>query len=566
MQHIKRNTGIIVSFFLLSIVLQSCQYKPYLKYYFTSKKTHLPKFKKWDKFVGSNSNPLRSSYNITCYDWLVHVQPDKKQISSSMKIYFRMESAQDSIMLDMQKHLSVDEIKSTVPLKKYKRKKDVLFIVFNRELQKGEQVMLEISYHGQPVHMLENTAINWNKDKNNKPWICTATEGIGTHHMMPCKNMLNDEPDSCFIRVGVPKDLVGVSNGKLEGITETANENIYNWSVHNPINIYNISFNVGDYVKLEKDYRDIDGVDRKIGIYSLSYNKTIADTFYDQAPLIVGQLEKLYGTYPWWKDGLKIIETKMPNGLCMEHQSGISMTDAYVNVFKGINLTMVHEIAHEWWGNNISAFDYADLWLHEGFAQYSEALFAEAHMGKEMYKRYIYKFYYSIKNKRSVIKPYDVGYNNLIHHDDQDIYDKGAILLHTLRMELNNDSLFFKTFKTAQQRFSKSNITSEQFITLFNEETKRDFTPFFNVYLRQTTPPVLEYHLNRSQVDSITLEYKWANKLPENFKMKVNFWNEKKLNPLYPTSEMQQLKFSVKERYIFDIITSGYFILKERKD
>jgi len=468
-------------------------------------------------------------------------------------------------MLDFQKNLSLDVIKSSVPIKKSKQKKDILYIVFEKALEKGERASIEITYHGTPIHLLKNSAINWNVDDNKKPWICIATEGIGTHHMMPCKNLLYDEPDSCFIRVGVPKELVGLANGKLDSISQKENEKIYNWSVHNPINIYNISFNVGDYVKLEKDYKDINAVNHKIQIYALSYNKLIADTFYNQVPIIMGKLENLYGLYPWWSDGCKIIETKMPDGLCMEHQSGISMTDAYKNTFKGINLTLVHEIAHEWWGNNVTAFDYADLWLHEGFAEYSEALFAEAYMGKDIYNRYLHKFTYLAKNKRPIIKPYNVRYNNLIHEEDQDIYQKGALFLHTLRIQLNNDSLFFKTLKKAQIHFAKRNITSDEFRVFFNNETKTDFTPFFDVFLKQITPPILEYHINKSQADSIILEYKWANKLPENFNMKVSVWNEQKLNLLYPTSYTQQLKFPAKDRFAFDIATSGYFILKERK-
>ena len=565
MQYKKSNLTILLLVFILSIVLQSCQYRPFLKYYLPSKKTHLAKFNKWEKSVYSNSNSLRACYDVTCYDWLIHVHPEQKQIISTMKIYFQMEFNQDSIMLDLQKHLSIDNIKSSVPLKKTKRKKDVLFVVFNRDLQKGEKVLLEISYHGQPVYMLKNTAINWNKDKNNKPWINTATEGIGTHHMMPCKNMLADESDSCFIRIAVPKDLVGVANGKLDSISETTSENIYHWSVHNPINIYNISFNVGDYVKLEKNYKDINDNERKIEIYALSYNKPIADTFYDQAPIIMGKLENLYGTYPWWNDGCKIIETNMPHGLCMEHQSGISMTNAYLNVFKGINLTLVHEIAHEWWGNNITAYDYGDLWLHEGFAEYSEALFAESYMGKDMYNRYIQKFAYLVRNKRPVIKPYNVGYNNLVHDDDQDIYDKGSLFLHTLRMQLNHDSLFFKTLKKAQQRFAKSNITSSAFMLFFNEETKTDFKPFFDVYLKQISPPIIEFHLNKSNSDTTIIEYKWANKLPEDFKMKVNFLVGKQTQVIYPTTTIQQLKFSAKEKNGFDLINTGYFKLQEKK-
>ncbi len=565
MQHKKSTLKILSLFFILSIVLQSCQYRPFLKYYLPSKKTHVAKFNKWDKFVGFNANPLRTAYNVTCYDWLVHVYPEQKQINSTMKIYFKMEFNQDSIMLDLQKHLSIDGIKSSVPLKKTKRKKDILFVVFNRDLQKGEKVLLEISYHGKPIHLLKNSSINWNKDKNNKPWISTETEGIGPHHMMPCKNMLNDEPDSCFIRVGVPNYLTGVANGKLDSVTETTTEKIYNWSVHNPINIYNLSFNVGDYVKLEKNYKDINDNERKIQIYALSYNKTIADTFYDQAPIMMGKFEHLYGTYPWWNDGCKIIESCLVNGSCMEHQSGISMTDAYLYNFNHINFTLAHEIAHEWWGNNSTAFDYGDLWLHEGFAEYSEALFAEAHFGKELYRRYIYKFTKSVKNKRPVIKPYNVRYNNLVNVADEDIYPKGALFLHTLRMQLSNDSLFFKTLKKAQQRFAKSNITSSAFMLFFNEETKTDFTPFFDLYLKQIYPPVIEYHLNKSNSDTTIVEYKWAHKLPDDFKMKVNFVIGKQVNVIYPTSTIQKLTFPAKEAHGFDVISAGYFLLKKRK-
>lgn len=557
---------IIFVLLLLLTLTQSCQYRPFLKYYFTSKKTHVPRFTKWEKLVGSNLNPLRSCYDIKSYDWLVHINPGQKTISAKMKITFKMEFNQDSILLDLQDHLKIDEIKCSVPLKKTKRKKDALFVVFNRELHKGENVLLEISYHGSPVKILSYTAINWGKDKNNKPWICTATEGIGPHHMMPCKNLLSDEPDSCFIRVGVPKDLVAVSNGKLDSISENASERIYHWAVRNPINIYSISFNVGDYVKLEKDYQDINNVNHKIQIYALKYNKEKADTFYNQVPIIMQKLENLYGIYPWWKDECKIIETCLPHGVCMEHQSAISMTDTYRCHYKNINFTLVHELSHEWWGNSVTAYDYADLWLHEGFADYSEALFAEFFIGKQYYNNFIYRNSKLVANKRPLIKPYNVRYNNLVHDADNDIYSKGALFLHTLRMQLNDDKLFFKTLKDAQQRFSKSNINSEQFLSFFNTETKRDFTPFFDVYLKQITPPIIEFHVDKSKGDSITLEYKWKQKLPSNFNMKITFVVGNDQIDLYPTSNIKQFRFPINQRYGFDIAKFGYVLFKEIKD
>jgi len=482
-----------------------------------------------------------------------------------MKISFRMEFAQDSMMLDLERHLNIDDIKCSVPLKKTKRKKDILFLAFDRELKKGENVVLEINYHGSPIHILKYSAISWNKDKNNQPWICTTTQGIGPHHMMPCKNLLYDEPDSCFIRVGVPKDLVAVSNGKLDNIIETSSENVYNWAVRNPINIYNISFNVGHYVKLEKDYQDVDHVDRKIQMYALNYNKEVADTFLDQAPIIMKKLENFFGPYPWWNDGCKIVEASLTNGICMEHQSAIAMTHPYQNQFKHINFTLVHELTHEWWGNNITAYDYADLWLHEGFAEYSEPLFAEVFLGKEYYNDFIHYFSNLVVNKRPIVKPYNVAYNNLVHDDDQDLYNKGVMFLHTLRRQLNDDELFFKILKDAQTRFAKSNITTDQFLAFFNEETKKDFTPFFDVYLKRISPPVVLCHIDKSNSDSVTIKYKWAEKMPADLKMKIILNIDDGKVDLYPSSNFQEITVATKKKYFFDVGEFGYVLFKEIK-
>ncbi len=548
-------------FLIVLFGMQSCHYRPFLKYYFPSKKTHLAKFSKWEQHIGSPSNPLRACYDVTCYDWLVSVHPEKKSINGLMKIYFRMDLAQDSLMLDLQTHLKIDGVKSSVSLKKWKRKKDVLFFVFDRNLQKGESAVIEIAYHGTPVSLLGESAINWKKDKNNKAWVCSATEGIGPHHMMPCKMLLNDEPDSCFIRVAVPKDLVAVANGKLDGITETGTEKIYNWSVKNPINIYNISFNTGDYVKLEKDYKDINNIDRKIYVYALSYNKTVADTFYDQAPVMMKNFERLYGPYPWWNDECKFIESCLPNS-AMEHQSAISMGEGYVYNHRKINVTLAHELSHEWWGNNITGYDYADIWLHEGFASYSEFLMAEAIYGKKDYDLFARYYSKNVRNKRPVLKPYNVVYDSWVHDEDQDIYDKGAMLLHTLRMQLDQDELFFKVLKNAQVKFAKSNITVAQFISYFNAETKTDFTPYFDLYLKQLSPPELEYRIDKTDAETAVLNYRWAKELTPGFSMKVIADVGDTPMVIYPTDKWQQLKFPAKEVLSFDIAKFGYVLLK----
>ncbi|MBI1836320.1 MAG: hypothetical protein HYR91_03545 [Flavobacteriia bacterium] len=381
--------------------------------------------------------------------------------------------------------------------------------------------------------------------------------------MMPCKNLLSDEPDSCMIRVGVPKNLVGVANGKLEQVVETDSEKIFHWKVRNPINIYNISFNVGDFVKLEKEYQDIHNMDHKIQIYALRYNQSVADTFYNQVPIILKKLENMFGIYPWWEDQCKIIETCLPHGLCMEHQSAISMTDAYLYNYKGFNFTLIHELSHEWWGNNVTAYDYGDLWLHEGFANYTEMLFLESLLGKDAYNNAIHYFSNSISNKRPIIKPYEVRYNCLVHKDDEDIYNKGALFLHTLRKQINNDSLFFNLLKETQTRYAKKKFTSNQFLNLVNEFTKQDYSLYFDLYLNKNIPPTLEFQIDKTQKDSNILSYKWKNVFSDNFKMNIPFFVGEQKIFIYPNSDLQQVKFPKSKQYFFDISQFGYILFKE---
>ena len=549
---------------LISLIVGSCRYRAFLKYFHASKTTHSPHFSKWDRFVGSNFNPLRSCYNVTCYDWHVDVEPEKKSISAVMKIYFQMKSPQDTVIFDFERHMKIDKVSANVPLKKWSRKKDLLFFVFSKDVKSSEKVVLEIAYHGTPINILKYSTISWKKDKNNKPWVSTITEGLGPHHMIPCNILLNDEPDSCFIRVRAPKGLVAVANGRLDSISERTEGNTYHWSVKNPINVYSVSFNVGDYVRLEKDYTDITGAQRRIEVYALGYNRQVADTFYDQVPGIMIAFERFYGQYPWWNDGCKFIETNIAYA-AMEHQSGISMGMYYYNDYNRMNTTIAHELGHEWWGNSLTASDWGDLWLHEGFASYSEFLAVEAIYGKKGYNE-IARYYASIpKNLRPVLKRYDVAYNSLVHDDDEDIYFKGAMLLHTLRRQLDDDALFFLTLKNIQTRFSKSNISTEQFIGQFNAGVQKNFTPFFDVYLKQIAPPILEYSVQLSDSVSSVIKYKWKNVLPKDFFMKIPLHFGEKIVTIYPTETWQEVVIPAKGEVIFDRAEFGYLVPEKIK-
>ncbi|MFH1321119.1 MAG: M1 family metallopeptidase [Bacteroidota bacterium] len=548
-------------YILCFIIFQSCHYIPFTKYFLPSAKTHFPRFSKWDEFKGS-VNAYRSCYDITYYDWYVSVNPVEKSINAVMKLQFKVVERQDSIMLDLQRHLKINHIKSSYPLKKWKRKKDVLFLIFNQDLKLNELIEVEISYQGKPVNLLKEGPIQWKRDENDKPWISSQTEAVGPHFMMPCKDLLYDEPDSCSIHVGVPNDLVGVANGKLDSVSINKNEKVYHWSVKNPINVYNISFNVGDFVKIEKDYVDIEGVQRQIQVYALSYNKFKANKYYDQTPLIMNHLEELFGVYPWWNDGCKFVESTFS---AMEHQSAIAMGSEYQNNWRDIDIILAHELGHEWWGNNLTAFDYCDMWLHEGFAEYLDALIVERMYGEEDYNQLVRSFTYGTVNKRAVLKPCGVRYNSWVNYKDLDIYSKGAALLHTLRRQLENDDLFFKILKAAQIEFAKSNITADEFIAFFNEKSGRDFSPYFDLYLKEINPPVLEYWFDPENNEAGTLHYRWAKEVPDNFKMKVKISVNDSLISLNPTGVFQEYYLPFKDRVDFDIENFGYIITQEIK-
>ncbi|MFK7953489.1 MAG: M1 family metallopeptidase [Ekhidna sp.] len=545
---------------LFSCVLISCKYTPFVKYFTQKKDTGFPRFSEKNRFKGE-ANEFRA-YDIITYDWEVKVISDKKRIESVMKIDFVMEQNQSTIMLDLQKKLKVENIVSSIPIEKWKHNGDLLYIYFEKEVKARTSGSLSISYGGKPINLAHQGPIQWKEDKTGKPWISTQTEGIGAHYMMPCKELLYEEPEQCFIRVSVPKDLVAVANGKLDSLTDEGDYHTYHWSVLNPINIYNISFNIGDFVKIQKDYEDINGQQQVIDVFGLRQDEDTISTFYEQTMLHMEKLEELYGVFPWWRDGCKIVQSTL-GGSAMEHQSAISMGSILWNNFRPedtlhINTTLTHELAHEWWGNLVSGNDYCDMWIHEGFATYSEVLVVEKIYGTKYYNSFINWMAKYIDNERSVIKPCGVRYNSWVSDKDGDIYNKGALTLHTVRMQLDDDPLFFDMLKSALAEFQRTNITSAELIEFFSRKAGQDLSPLFNMYLNFAEPPTFEY-----AYDSIAsnLSYKWAYSLNDDFPLNVVVISGDNKIEITPSNSVQNL--TVNQKPEFKVSDFGYVLLKD---
>ncbi len=538
-------------------LITSCYYKPFIGYRLNKK--GFKHFSKKEHFVGDNANPLRN-YDVKTYYWDVNVLPNKKKLEGKMTISFVATASQNKFMFDLQKKMNVKSYFCSIDNSKLKHKGDLLYLEFDNDLKVNQRVDLTINYEGKPASLVGEGPLRWEKDKKDRHWISTSTEGIGPHFIMPCNQLLRDEADSVWINVTVPKGLVVSANGRLTDVIENKTTTTYHHLVTNTLNVYNISFNIGHFVTLKKPYRDINGVDRIIECVVLDYDEAKADKFYNQAPKVMKVLEELYGEFPWWNDGCRFIQS---NFEAMEHQSGIALGSDYDLDWKDFNTTLVHELAHEWWGNNITAYDYCDAWLHEGLATYSEALFIEKMYGREDYKRKINYFVNGTYNQIPIHKKCNVLYSSWIGYPDQDIYDKGALMMHSLRMQVNNDTLFFKAIKQFQKDMAKQNITEQQFIDKFNMLLGKDYTTLFNAYLNETIPPVFVYYITSNGTNK-ELHYKWLTPLPFELVngISIELENGKK-DLLKPTSDYQTYTFNKNSFVRFDFGESIYFIFQK---
>jgi len=551
----------IVKFFLpLLLIFTSCYYKPFIGYRLNKK--GVKHFSKKEKFQGDNANPLRN-YDVKTYKWDVNVLPKKKKLIGTMSIEFIATQSQTKFMFDLQNKMKVESYTCSVDNATLKHKGDILYLEFDKQTKVNQRITLTINYEGKPANLIGEGPLRWEKDKKDRDWISTSTEGIGPHFIMPCNLLLRDEADSVWINVTAPKGLVVSANGRLTDVIENKTTTTYKHLVTNTINIYNISFNLGHFITLKKPYNDINGVDRLIECVVLDYDKTRADKFYNQAPKVMGTLEELFGEFPWWNDGCRFIQS---NFEAMEHQSGIALGSDYYLDWIEYNTTLVHELSHEWWGNNVTAYDYCDAWLHEGLATYAEALFIEKMYGRKDYNRKINYFVNGTYNQIPIHKKCNVLYSSWITGQDQDIYDKGALMMHSLRMQVDDDTLFFKAMKQFQKDMAKKNITEQQFIDKFNALLGKDYTSLFELYLNQTTPPVLEYYITTNG-NHKELHYKWLNALP--FKLKkgisISLKNKKK-DTLNPTATYQVYEFDKNSYIQFNFGESIYFIFNKVKN
>lgn len=475
-----------------------------------------PEFSLKDKLRGELTK-YRTCYDVKHYNINLSIDHKKKFIKGYVDIHAEAQASFDTLQVDLYPNFKINTIEVNNKAVSYKRVEGALFVAMPFVVNKGENIKLRVDYEGLPRVAPKppwNGGFVWKKDKNEKPWIGVACEGLGASLWWPCKDHLSDEPDSTAINITVQSGLMCVANGRLRDSIKTNDQTTYKWFVSHPINTYNVTLYIGDLKLLHDTYTSkLTGQTLDLDHYVLPYNYEIAKKHFQQLKKHLDFYEKYFGEYPWYRDGFKMVESPYAG---MEHQSAIAYGNGYKNGNDGFDYIILHETAHEWWGNSVTNFDYADIWIHEGFATHCEALFVEQQRGREAYHNYLLYQRWFIRNERPVVGPTGVNYFN---YKDSDPYVKGTWILHTLRTVINDDQLYLDILRSFYQQHKGKQVTSQNFIDVVNAKTGKDYTWFFRQYLYDRKVPVLEYYFDAKEAK---LYYKWKNvDAGMNFKMPV---------------------------------------------
>ncbi len=481
----------------------------------------------------------RTAYNVLRYDLNIKVNPDERFIIGYNDMTFELTENSEKIQIDLFENMSVDSIVLDKSKLDYKREFGAVFISLPKNIEQKKNYTIRFWYSGKPLSAKRapwDGGFDWKKDKNGKHFIGVAVQGTGASLWYPCKDSQTDEPDlGATIKVAVPNGLMNVSNGRFKGSEDLKNGYTrWDWELKNPINNYDITVNIADYVHIHDNYKGLD-----LDYYVLRDNKEKAQTHFEEVKPMMACFQSKFGNYPFMEDGFKLVETPY---LGMEHQSAI----AYGNNFKkgydgndisrtGIGLLfdyiIVHESGHEWFGNSITSKDIADMWIHESFTMYSEFVYVECRFGYEKAMQYAKGIRGNIANDKPIIGHY--GVNN---EGSSDMYYKGALMVNSLRHVIDDDAKWWKILLKFSETFKHQIIDTQEVISFFNVESNMNLTPIFDQYLRTVNIPVLTLTSDKNK-----LIYKWNNANPD-FDMPIDIFVKGNKIRIYPAQKSQEIR------------------------
>ena len=522
-------------------------------------------FSKQDTLRGSIT-PERVWWDLLHYNLDFKVSPSSKSIEGSNLIRYEVLSQNQLMQIDLQPPMEITSVLENNKELNYNREGNVYYI----QLKKNQQIgaINEITIHFKGAPKISNNppwddGFTWEKDNNGTDFIATSCQGGGSSIWWPSKDHMYDEPDQGIeLSITAPKHLISVSNGRHIQTKENSNKtNTSTWKVINPINNYGVNINIGDYVHFTEEYKGKKGV-LDCDYYVVSYNLEKAKKQFKEVSRTLEAFEHWFGPYPFYEDSYKLVEVPY---LGMEHQSSVTYGNGYKNGYKGIDLSgtgwglkfdfiIVHESGHEWFANNITNIDIADMWIHESFTAYSENLFLDYHFGTEASNAYVTGTRKNIQNDKPIIGNYNVN-----NSGSSDMYYKGANMLHTLRQIIDNDKKWRSILVGLNKDFYHQTVTTQQIENYINKYFEIDLKPFFNQYLRTIKIPALNYKLENNN-----LLYKWSN-VVDGFSIPIKVFINSTSQWIRPTSRWKKL-LSDKNINSFSVDNNFYIETENKSD
>ena len=499
------------------------------------------KFTLADELRGSIT-PQRAWWDLQHYSIKVDVLAQTKSLSGTNTITYRVLSPNSTMQIDLQEPMRIDLVTQNGEEIEIESIGNAHFLDLKQSQEIGAKNKVTIHFSGTPREALNapwDGGLVWSKDSNGIDFIASANQGIGASVWWPVKDHPQDEPDNGVdLFITTPKDLVGVGNGRLIEEIENKDTKTWHWQVVNPINSYGVNINVGDYVTFSETYNGLNGK-LDLSYWVLRDNLEIAKEQFKQAPLMLEAFEYWFGPYPFYEDSFKLVEAPY---LGMEHQSSVTYGNKYKNGYLGRDLSgtgwglefdfiIIHEAGHEWFANNITNKDVADMWIHEGFTAYSENLYLNYHFGEKAASEYVIGTKRSIQNDTPLIGTY-----NRNNRGSNDMYYKGANILHTLRQLIADDQKWRAILQGLNKDFYHQTVTSHQVETYISEKSGIHLTQFWEQYLRTTMIPNLQYTIKQNQ-----LKYRYTDVI-KGFDMPVQVKINGVLNWIQPTSAWKTLE------------------------
>lgn len=507
----------------------------------------------------------RTCYDISFYHLDVRIDPSTQFISGSNTIDFRVASELDVMQVDLFANMNIDKIilDEATPAT-FTREYNAVFVRLPKKLPAGSRHSVKVFYSGKPQVARRppwDGGFTWERDKEGNPWVAVTCQGTGASLWWPNKDHQADEPDSMFMSITVPQGLTDISNGRLrrtavlpDGWTR------FDWFISYPVNNYNVTVNIGKFSHFNDSFMSLSGEKLTLDYYVVPENLEKAKKVFQQVKPMMASFERAFGPYPFIRDGYKLVESPHTG---MEHQTAVAYGNWYIGGYRGrapsetglkFDFIIIHESAHEWWGNSVSSKDIADMWIHESFGAYAEAVFVESQYGRQEALQYINGKKPNVLNDRPII-----GIPNVQYRGSGDMYDKGQLVLNTLRSVIDNDSLWFRILRGIQDKFKYQTIDADDVFRFINESTSSDYTYFFDQYFRQTRIPQLTVMASKKG-DTVKAMYRW-NAEAKDFRMPVKaLTSPGRFEWIHPTNSWQTVELHGMKPEDFKIAEDLFYV------